>query len=135
MLVRDTRIAYYRALSERNRLEGAATKTRRSGPVRALLRAPPGASLVTVMARPLFRRGAAGGAVVRRRPRRLRQNTGSKPAASRAARRAADHSVSQAVPSASLASRADQASARTSCLRIRSSLWACNSSLQTPISL
>ena len=29
MLVRDTRIAYYRALSEKNRLEGAATETRR----------------------------------------------------------------------------------------------------------
>ena len=29
MLVRDTRIAYYRTLSEKNRLEGAATETRR----------------------------------------------------------------------------------------------------------
>ena len=29
MLVRDTRIAYYQALSEKNRLQGAATKTRR----------------------------------------------------------------------------------------------------------
>ena len=29
MLVRDTRIAYYQALSEKNRLEGAATETRR----------------------------------------------------------------------------------------------------------
>ena len=29
MLVRDTRIAYYRALSEKNRLEGAATETKR----------------------------------------------------------------------------------------------------------
>ena len=29
MLVRDTRIAYYQALSEKNRLEGAATETKR----------------------------------------------------------------------------------------------------------